>query len=205
MRDRELEGKMSDKSSLKIGYFHGRFQPFHMGHAWVIEEALKSVDKLIIGFSNPFRQPAILDDAMREDDAVAKKFGSTRALSNNPWPMWARELMVIEGLASMGQIDLRRIMFVPNLSNSGLDVNEMVPPGNLVTIFIVGKEEHNRAKEKQYLSEGYSVVSLDEFDFGGSGTEIRRRIREGESWEDLVPDGTAKVIKWLGELNMGPK
>lgn len=33
---------------MKFGVFIGRFQPFHSGHAYVVAEALKKVDKLII-------------------------------------------------------------------------------------------------------------------------------------------------------------
>jgi len=168
----------------------------------VVKEALKHVDKLVIGLSNPFRIPAELDETMTKNLTAAKEFESTRAPENNPWPMWARELMISEGLTSVG-VDVSKIIFVPNLANSGLDVNEAVPDKSLLTIFIVGKDEHNRAKEKQYLDEGYKVVSLPEQDFGDSGTEIRRRIRSGECWEDLVPAGTANVILKLAKIGIG--
>jgi nicotinamide-nucleotide adenylyltransferase len=34
-----------------------------------------------------------------------------------------------------------------------------------------------------------------------SGTEVRRRIREGCEWEHLVPDAVAKVIRECGGVN----
>jgi cytidyltransferase-like protein len=194
---------MSEASLPKIGYFHGRFQPFHLGHAYVVQEALKSVDKLIIGLSNPFRQPAVLDEAIRKDSAAAEVINSkTRVPENNPWPMWARELMITEGLDSLG-VDTGRIMFVPNLSNSGISTTEVVPPSELVTIFIVGKEAHNKVKEQQYIDEGYNIVALDEYEFGGSGSEIRRRIRANEPWEKLIPKGTTRIIKELAKVGIG--
>ena len=194
---------MNDIDLPKIGYFHGRFQPFHLEHTHVVQQALKSVDKLIIGLSNPFRQPAFLDEAIRKDPAAANVINSkTRAPENNPWPMWARELMITEGLASLG-VDTSRIMFVPNLSNSGIKTTEAVPPPELVTIFIVGKEAHNKVKQQQYLDEGYNIISLDEYEFGGSGSEIRRRIRAGEPWKELVPEGTARIINKLAKIEIG--
>lgn len=35
-----------------IGLFIGRFQPFHKGHLFVIQKALKSVEKIIIGIGS---------------------------------------------------------------------------------------------------------------------------------------------------------
>ncbi|MTH95009.1 NUDIX domain-containing protein [Roseibium sp. RKSG952] len=39
---------MSDKAKKTVGVFIGRFQPFHIGHDFVIREALRKVDNLVI-------------------------------------------------------------------------------------------------------------------------------------------------------------
>ena len=100
----------------KIGYFHGRFQPFHNGHLSVVKYAIKLCDLLVIGLSNPFRLPPIFDDTFSLEAVNSMK--QARLPENNPWPYWARILMIRESLRTE-EIDLEKIIFIPNLNNTG--------------------------------------------------------------------------------------
>lgn len=187
----------------KFGYFHGRFQPFHLGHLEVVKFALSKVERLIIGISNPFRTPPVTDQKL-SSNAVTSLL-TARARENNPWPYWARILMISDGLRDEG-IDLNRILIVPNLASTNLPIKETRFPKELTTVFITPKDYHNKAATKQYLDEGWTVHEFPLRDhLLGSGT-IRHAISTGGQWETKVPRGTAEVIKFLankfGDLSL---
>jgi len=121
----------------QYGYFHGRFQPFHLGHLHIIKTALKEVDELIIGISNPFRLPAQMESYIKQDTNANNSMLIARNPDNNPWSMWERCLMIREGLRSEG-IDLSRIIFMPNLLNTGISAFEARPPKENIRIYLFG-------------------------------------------------------------------
>lgn len=183
--------------NLSIGYFHGRFQPFHNGHLAVVKSALEQCDLLVIGITNPFRLPPVHYQSYTEE--AKKSVEHARQPENNPWPYWARALMIREGLKSEG-IDLTRVLLIPNLNNTGLPVDEVRFPKEITTIFVSPKEEHNHAITKKYEDEGWRVSQITPKHASISATEVRAKIRKNEPWEHLVPKGTAKVIKELEKL-----
>lgn len=178
----------------KIGYYHGRFQPFHLGHIEVVKTALRYCDLLVIGISNPFRALPVIESHFNEEEI--KSLRIARDPINNPWPYWARMLMVKEGLAWEG-IDLKKILFIPNVSNTGLPIEEFLFPKSIITVFICPKDKHNIAAYRKYCEDGWDVFKITvKHNMLGSGI-IRERIRKNLNWEPLVPKGTAEVIKYL--------
>lgn len=179
----------------KIGYFHGRFQPFHRGHLTVVKYALERHRLVAIGISNPFRTPPVLPDCF--SDLATESLLIARSEESNPWPYWARLLMIHEGLHSEG-LSLERILFLPNLSSTGLEIDETRFPKHLTTVYICPKGEHNRAIRDRYLKHGWELVEVPpNVNETGSGS-IREKMIRGENWEAHVPSGTASVIKALG-------
>jgi cytidyltransferase-like protein len=184
-------------ASIPYGYFHGRFQPFHLGHLHLIKTALQEVNELIIGISNPFRQPAKSEKYIKLDKKASISLSDARNPGNNPWPMWARCLMIREGLRSE-DVDLSRIIFMPNLLNTGISEFETVLPKEMVQIYLFGKDDHNKRREEEYIKDGYKLKSVPPVDSAVvSATEVRERIRKNGDWESLVPIGTAQVIKFF--------
>jgi cytidyltransferase-like protein len=176
----------------KFGYFHGRFQPFHNGHLEVVKFALKHCDALVIGISNPLRSQPVFDETFAPD--AVNSMLNARSPANNPWPFWARLLMIREGLRS-ADIELQRIIILPNLNNTGLPADEIRLPKNLCVIFVSSKDAHNNSLAQQYVSQGWNTIEIPEVYFNASARVIRRKIETNESWEDLVPNGTSEVIK----------
>lgn len=183
----------------KIAFYHGRFQPFHNGHLKVIKLALSECKLLIIGISNPFRFPPVIDYKMNKKALIALL--KARDPLENPWPYWARLLMIRNGLKSEG-ISLESVLFIPNVYNSSLPEEEIHIPKELTKIYICPKQSHNKAKLDFYLKNNWDVRVIKPTKNMYSAESIRKKIRYNEEWESFVPSGTAKTIKLLskGEL-----
>lgn len=164
----------------------GRFQPFHKGHLRLMEFAAKEVGSLIIGIgssqeSNTKENPFSSAERRRmiENSLAGIKF-ETRS---NP-----------EGVASVlnSAEPNFHILEIPDINNNEIwvsHVKEIVPKFD--SVYTNAELERRLFKEA-----GYEVRETPFFDRGNySGTKIRGRILAGEMWEDLVPEGTRKVME----------
>lgn len=178
----------------RVGYFHGRFQPFHLGHLEVVQRALRTCTLVVIGISNPFRLPPVVPhDYSRVE---CERLGHARSDAANPWPYWARVFMIREGLMRE-RIACDRIIFIPNLNNSGLPVDEVRFPKSVTTVFLCPKDEHNRAIARKYREDQWEVVEVPLSSVcPGSGT-IREKMRTNTDWKGFVPAGTAAALDEL--------
>ena len=68
------------KENYKLAVYIGRFQPYHNGHKYVIEEALKKADKVLIllGSSNSPRTPKNPFDSVERAEAIKVSFPQQR-------------------------------------------------------------------------------------------------------------------------------
>ncbi len=154
------------------GLLVGRFQPFHLGHLSAVEYALNMVDTLwiVIGSADKSHEP------------------------RNPFTAGERLEMIKYALDTHG-IDAKRWHAVPvydaNIHYLWItQVNMLVPRYDVVftndRFSIMLFEEYGRGKEVR------SVPLLNRVEF--SGTEVRRRIAQGEDWRSIVPEQVARVI-----------
>lgn len=181
-----------------IAYYHGRFQPFHFGHLKVVELALSENEVLVIGISNPLRLPPESYEFMNDD--AKKSLLIARDPNNNPWPYWARLLIIRQGLLSYG-IDMSRIIFIPNINNTGLPVDEIQFPKWMSTIYICPKDNHNKSRMKHYIENGWKVRNVPLADHNIGSGNIRALIRNKGDWQRYVLPGSIEVINML--LNKG--
>lgn len=161
---------------IPLGYMNGllvgRFQPFHLGHLSAVEYALKNIDMLwlVIGSADKSHEP------------------------RNPFTAGERLEMIKYALDAHGVVS-RRWHAVPVYDTSihylwVAQVNMLVPRYDVVftndpfsrMLF----EEYGRGKEVR------EVPLLNRAEF--SGTEVRRRIANGDDWRRLVPEHVASVI-----------
>ncbi|NJE13559.1 nicotinamide-nucleotide adenylyltransferase [Thermococcus sp. LS2] len=153
------------------GLFVGRFQPFHNGHLKALEFIFKHVDELIIGIGS-----AQVSHTLK-----------------NPFTTSERMEMILRALDEAG-IDRRRYMLIPlpdiNFNAIwALYVESLVPKFEVV---FTG----NSLVAQLFRERGYKVIVQPMFRKDIlSATEIRRRMIEGEPWEELVPKAVAKYIK----------
>jgi nicotinamide-nucleotide adenylyltransferase len=153
------------------GVFIGRFQPFHKGHLATVKYALKKVDTLVIAVGS------------------AQKSHEPR----NPFTAGERISMIRAALASE-KVDMNRILVipVPDVDVHSLwtrQVDMLVPKYDVVfandpfTLLLF--RERKTKTEEPPLQERNRWMA----------TEVRRRMAQGEDWEELVPAAVAKAIK----------
>lgn len=150
-----------------IGLYIGRFQPFHRGHLMVVKNALKEVDSIII-------VPAI----------------SLKAGENDPFSAKDRAAMIKASLEKEGikKYEIVIIKDIPSDAEYVGHVRSQVKPFNVV---FVGE---NRLNGMLFSDAGYKISISKRF-LGISSTEVRKRMREGGKWQELVPEGTAEYIR----------
>ncbi|MFQ5712069.1 MAG: nicotinamide-nucleotide adenylyltransferase, partial [Candidatus Geothermarchaeales archaeon] len=145
------------------GLFVGRFNPFHKGHLYAIRDILEEVDELIIVVGSSELNYEV----------------------ENPFTTGERIYMIRMALDEAG-IDASRYFIVPvpdihSHKTWTMHIIAYVPPFDVVY-------SNNVIVSEPFRDLGYSVrpVPMHERELY-SATEVRRRMLEGGSWEELVP------------------
>jgi nicotinamide-nucleotide adenylyltransferase len=148
--------------------FIGRFQPFHLGHLLLLQRLCTKYDEIIIGIGS-------------------SQYHDT---CENPFSELERKQMITQSLDAVG-IHKYRIVTIPDIHDppSWVDhVYSIVPDFDVIIA-------NNPFTRKLFSEKGYEVKGTAFFDRKRySGKEIRRRIIQGESWHDLVPEVVFKFI-----------
>ncbi|MPZ23475.1 MAG: adenylyltransferase/cytidyltransferase family protein [Dehalococcoidia bacterium] len=169
-------------TSARYGMIHGRFQPFHNGHLEYLKLALERCDTLIVGITNP--------DPMqtREDSASEHR----HLAESNPFTFFERLLMVRDTLVEE-RIALDRVVVTPFPVNLPDRWRYYLPPG--VTCYLRVFSAWEQSKAGRLADHGYAVEILQPGAIKEvEATEVRRRLREGENWRELVPPAVARVV-----------
>lgn len=174
---------------MRRGMIHGRFQPFHNGHLEYLRGAAERSDELWIGITNP-------------DPARVKPEPSDplRHLpESNPWS-YAERLLMAKAAAADADLDPSRVHVIPFPVNEPELWPAYVPPA--VTQYLRLFSDWGGTKLERLRAAGYDVVVLDR---GAtkqvSGADVRKAMREGGRWEQLVPPGVAGVLRDLKPLS----
>ncbi|MGN0176526.1 MAG: nicotinamide-nucleotide adenylyltransferase [Methanobrevibacter sp.] len=153
------------------GILIGRMQPVHNGHMQIIDSILEEVDEIIIGIGS-----AQLSHSIK-----------------NPFTAGERVVMINQALADRG-INPSQYYIIPmqDINFNALWVSHvkmLTPPFTKVY-------SGNNLVKQLFLEEGYEVRQPPLYDrLQLSGTEVRRRMIEGENWQELVPNATVNLIK----------
>lgn len=154
----------------RVGLVIGRFQPFHKGHAFLISEALKYCDKIIIGIGS-----------------------SNKRSKSNPWSPKHRRTLIKEFIKK-NKLEDRVVRIVNLYDNSDDDVwfaNLYKKTGHFdVTI---GNNDWNNGIIERHgipaIKHGFSNRHIWE------GIKIRGLMKENKPWEKRVPDYLVSHIK----------
>jgi len=150
------------------GFIIGRFQPFHKGHLEVIKKIAEEVDEIIIGIGSAQKSHTL----------------------ENPFTAGERILMITQSLKDYNltyyPIPIKDIEFNSIWVSY---VESLTPPFDIVY-------SGNPLVRVLFEERGYEVKKPEMFNRKEySGTEIRRRMLNGEKWEHLVPKAVVDVIK----------
>lgn len=157
----------------KRGLIVGRFQPFHLGHANVIQRILKKEEELVIGIGS-----------------VQESF-----TLENPLTGGERIEMIRTFLRKHNLVGRIIIVPIPDIEENFVwpaRVKEYTPSfrrvysGNELVLSLF--ETMNIQTTK------LEMVNRKEYE----GTYIRKKVIRGEKWQQLVPDSILPVLKNIG-------
>ncbi len=159
---------------VKRGLFVGRFQPFHNGHLKAVECILREVDELVI--------------------VVGSSQYSHRM--NNPFTSGERITLIRRALEEAGiQPSRYYVIPVPDTHVHMLWVSQLV--GYTPNFDVVYTNEP--LTRRLFVERGFKVEPVPFYEREiYSATQIRKRILNGENWEELVPNSVAQIIKEIG-------
>jgi nicotinamide-nucleotide adenylyltransferase len=173
---------------IRYGMVHGRFQPFHCGHLEYTLAALRRCEHLFIGITNA--DPSLI--LPEEADPERHKPEA------NVFTFFERQWMIRATLVDVG-VDLSRISVVPFPIHHPERWRFYCPLE--ATQFIRLFSAWGKEKLRRFQETGWSVAVLGN---GASkevsGSEVRRRLIEGQGWEELVPHGVASVLREIGAV-----
>ena len=134
----------------------------------------------------------------QECDSIVVGIGSAEVshTPENPFTAGERHLMISRALKEDG-IDHFYLVPIVDINRYGVWVSHvvsLVPPFDAIY-------SNNLLTRRLFREAGFEVRHSPLFNREiYSGTEIRRRMVEGEEWEHLVPNGVAEVIEEIDGL-----
>lgn len=154
------------------GLLIGRFQPFHLGHFGALKFALSKVEKLWIGIGSS-NQPNQYQ---------------------NPFSADERKQMILSSIDESIS-DRIQIFYIPDMENHKKwieSIDSIVPKFDIVF-------SNDELTQFLYSKRGVKVISVPFTNRDVlSGTNIREKIHSNQKWENLVPEGTKKILQELG-------
>ena len=153
------------------GLLVGRFQPFHLGHLDAVLFGLSRMENLFIGVGS------------------SNKFNEKK----NPFSAEERKEMIISSIESsmLGRVKIFEIPDVDNHEKWTFEIDQIVPKYDVVFT----NDEFTKTLFKKRQINVIPVVLKEREKF--SGTNIRQLIIDDKNWQDLVPQGTRKVLDKL--------
>jgi len=156
--------------SKKRALIVGRFQPFHLGHLYLIREALKLADTIIIAI------------------------GSSNVTDiNNPIDYSARKKMLLQVLKKEGLQDkVAKIIPSPDFPDDKKWVEELIKHTGDFEIVVGNNNWTNNCLKKL----GYKVKEIPYLNRNlYQGKNVREKHKKGEKWEVAVPNYLVKNIQ----------
>ena len=156
------------------GLLIGRFQPFHLGHLDAVLFGLARTDSLsiCIGSSNKYNE------------------------KKNPFSATERREMILSSIEP-SIINRVKIFDIPDVDNHEkwtFEIDQIVPKYDVVFT----NDEFTKTLFEKHQINVIQVMLKDREKF--SGTNIRQLILDDKNWQDLVPQGTRKVLDKINAI-----
>ncbi|MEA2054868.1 MAG: nicotinamide-nucleotide adenylyltransferase [Candidatus Thermoplasmatota archaeon] len=147
----------------------GRFQPFHKGHTELVKYVLEKYGELVI----------IIGSAQES------------YTFHNPFTAGERYLMIYKAMEEI-KIEKCHVIPVPDINRYGVYASHIIDLSPKFDVVL----SNNALIKEIFEKDDINVIETPMFEREKySGTEIRRRMAEGEKWEHLVPEAVARTIK----------
>jgi nicotinamide-nucleotide adenylyltransferase len=155
------------------GFYIGRFQPYHDGHHYMVEEIAEEVEELVLGIGS------------------AGDSHTTR----NPFTAGERVMMVTKALA---EFDLTTyVVPIEDLDRNSVWVSHVQ---SMSPSFDVAYS-NNPLVIQLFEEAGVEVRQSPMFNREVlEGTEVRQRMIKGRNWEGLIPDAVVEVVEEIGGI-----
>lgn len=154
---------------LKTALVVGRFQPLHLGHVYLLHQALSAADQLVIAIGS-----------------------SNIHNSDNPLSYEQREQMlqkVLEHESLQGRV--KKIVALPDYPDDAEWVRQLETRVGAFDEVVGNNDWTNRV----LATAGYGVRTLPDLNREQyQGTFIRQAIRSGEPWQERVPRYLVPII-----------
>ena len=151
---------------MKTALFVGRFQPMHVGHLKAIKWILEKYDKVII----------VIGSSQESNT------------DKNPFDVEERKEM-INKILKTENITNYEIIEIPDVHDDEVWVKLILEKASFEIVFTLNSWVERCFKEFNIEVKGHPM-------FGDiSGTMIRKLVRDGKQWEDLVPKEVVEIVK----------
>jgi nicotinamide-nucleotide adenylyltransferase len=157
------------------GFLVGRFQPFHNGHAQLIETILEDVDELIFGIGSA---------------------GESHT-DRNPFTAGERILMTTKSLERLSTETTVYTVPIEDLNRNSVWVSHVQSISPRFDIAY----SNNPLVIQLFTEAGVEVRQTPMFDRETlKGSEIREAMREGGNWQSHVPEPVIDVIEEINGI-----
>ena len=159
------------------GLLVGRMQPIHDGHMDVIRRILDEVDEVVIGIGS-----AQLSHTLKDPFTAGERtMMINKALTENDIPPSRYYITPIQDVA-------RNSLWVAQ-------VKMLTPPFEVIY-------SGNPLVQRLFIEAGYKVTTPPLYNRElYSGTEVRKRMLEGDNWKSLLPSSVVEVIREIDGIN----
>jgi nicotinamide-nucleotide adenylyltransferase len=168
----------------------GRFQPFHVDHLKLLEEALSRAALVLIGITNPDHR------SLQPTAASAHR----HLAAANPFSYFERLLFIEAALEHLG-VARTRYIITPFPLDEPSTWTAYVPAGTPQLVRIFSDWERDKSHR---LAVAYPVIELQgDARRRVSASDIRAAMARGDdAWRRLVPAGTRALLKAMGTTQL---
>lgn len=178
-------GENTESAPYDVGVIHGRFQVLHHDHLRYLLAGKALCRHLVVGVTNP-------DPTLTRERSADPHRSRPEA---NPLTYYERQALVRAALGETG-VPAAAFTVVPLPINFPELYRYYVPLD--AVFFLTIYDEWGREKLGQLRSLGLKTHVLWEVppeQKGISGSEVQRRMTQGEPWKSLVPDAVAALLE----------
>lgn len=192
--------KAEGSRHLRVGIFGGTFDPFHVGHLVVAQDALEllELDRMVFvpAGTPPHKDPSEVSSAETRAAMVRAGVGDDPRFAvddlelRRPGTSWT-----VDTLRALAQADPDHDLFLLMGADQLADFHRWREPhevARLASVVVMARDG-----EQPRVADGFAldplVVPVTRLDI--SSTRIRARVREGRSIRYLVPDGVLRIIR----------